>query len=81
MLGEELERTNVLVHCIAGVSRSATVVMAFLMKTRGITFQQAHRLVKSRRPIVPSPAGRFTPTHHLSNSWSGTRKAWPLLSR
>lgn len=37
---------------IAGMSRSATIVIAYLMKTRGMSFQDALALVKARRPIV-----------------------------
>ncbi|KAK2837491.1 hypothetical protein Q5P01_014703 [Channa striata] len=41
-----------LVHCNAGVSRSAALCMAYLMKHRGATLLDAHRRVKSCRPIV-----------------------------
>ncbi|XP_074526603.1 dual specificity protein phosphatase 18 [Halichoeres trimaculatus] len=41
-----------LVHCNAGVSRSATLCMAYLLKHRGVTLLEAHRWVKSCRPIV-----------------------------
>lgn len=52
LLDAETRRTNVLVHCMAGVSRSATLVMAFLMKSRNIGFSEAYALVKSKRKIV-----------------------------
>ncbi|XP_034547894.1 dual specificity protein phosphatase 18-like [Notolabrus celidotus] len=41
-----------LVHCNAGVSRSSTLCMAYLMKHRGVTLLDAHRWVKSCRPIA-----------------------------
>ncbi|KAG7243861.1 hypothetical protein INR49_006015 [Caranx melampygus] len=41
-----------LVHCNAGVSRSAALCMAYLMKHQGATLLEAHRCVKTCRPIV-----------------------------
>ena len=43
---------HVLVHCNAGVSRSATVVIAFLMKEKNFSFQEAFHHVKKRRPCI-----------------------------
>lgn len=42
----------VLVHCFAGRSRSATIVVAYLMKKRGISLEEALNLVKSKRPQI-----------------------------
>ena len=47
-----LETTNVLVHCLAGVSRSVTLVLAYLIKFEGMTFQKSYSFVKSRRDTV-----------------------------
>ncbi|XP_061584834.1 dual specificity protein phosphatase 18-like [Cololabis saira] len=45
-----------LVHCNAGVSRSAALCMAFLLKHRGATLLQAHGRVKACRPMArPNP--------------------------
>lgn len=41
-----------LVHCVAGVSRSATMVLVYLMKHFKMPLRDAHALVKSRRPFV-----------------------------
>lgn len=46
-----------LVHCAAGMSRSPALVMAYLMRFRGVTLCQAHRWVQDRRPFVRLNAG------------------------
>jgi protein-tyrosine phosphatase len=43
---------RVLVHCFAGVSRSATTVIAYFMATRKMTFMDALNFVKKRRPVI-----------------------------
>ncbi|XP_028313951.1 dual specificity protein phosphatase 18-like [Gouania willdenowi] len=51
---EETRRSGgrVLVHCNAGVSRSAALCLAYLMKHCGMTLLEAHTLLRSCRPIV-----------------------------
>lgn len=45
-----------LVHCMAGVSRSASLCIAYLMKYHRMSLRSAHAHVKSRRPIIrPNP--------------------------
>lgn len=41
-----------LVHCKAGVSRSAALCMAYLMKHRQVSLLEAHGWLKARRPLV-----------------------------
>lgn len=41
-----------LVHCNAGVSRSTALCMAYLMKHHGVTLLEAHRWVKTCRPLA-----------------------------
>jgi dual specificity phosphatase 12 len=48
---------NVLVHCLAGVSRSASVVIAYAMKKYGIDHSTALTLVSKARPIVSPNEG------------------------
>lgn len=46
----------VLVHCNAGVSRSASVVIGFLMSQEKMSFDEAFSTVKTARPsIQPNP--------------------------
>ncbi|CAD6184135.1 unnamed protein product [Caenorhabditis auriculariae] len=41
-----------LVHCMAGVSRSASLVMIYLVKYEHMTLRQAYLYVKAARPVV-----------------------------
>ena len=41
-----------LVHCFAGVSRSATLVAAFLSSTQGWDYNQALEFLKTKRSVV-----------------------------
>lgn len=47
----------VLVHCNAGVSRSASVVIAFLILKKRMSFDDAFELVKERRPAIQPNSG------------------------
>ena len=43
---------NIYVHCDMGISRSATVVIAYLMKKYGDTYESCYSFLKRRRSIV-----------------------------
>jgi protein-tyrosine phosphatase len=43
---------HVLVHCAAGVSRSATLVIAYIMESQKKSVEDAYAYVKSKRPII-----------------------------
>lgn len=45
-------RQNILVHCMAGVSRSASMIIYYLMRKYNMSFEDAYKLVKSKRTIV-----------------------------
>jgi protein-tyrosine phosphatase len=51
---ENVRSTNgrIYVHCQAGISRSVTIVIAYLMNSQKISYKQALDLVKERRPNV-----------------------------
>lgn len=51
-IDKALEKTNILVHCMAGVSRSVTLVLAFLIKKKGMTYDEAYSMVKQKRRII-----------------------------
>lgn len=49
---------GVLVHCLAGISRSVTVTVAYLMSQQGMTLDEAYDFVKKAKPNI-SPNFNF----------------------
>lgn len=47
-----LKKGVCLVHCVAGISRSATMVLVYLMKYHRMNLKDAHALVKSKRSFI-----------------------------
>nr|KAF6368230.1 dual specificity phosphatase 26 [Myotis myotis]KAF6373498.1 dual specificity phosphatase 26 [Pipistrellus kuhlii] len=45
---------KILVHCAVGVSRSATLVLAYLMLYHHLTLVEAIKKVKDHRGIIPN---------------------------
>ncbi|KAJ8397111.1 hypothetical protein AAFF_G00009650 [Aldrovandia affinis] len=43
---------RVLVHCQAGISRSATICLAYLMKRKRVRLEEAFEFVKQRRSVI-----------------------------
>lgn len=43
---------RVFVHCQAGISRSATICLAYLMRTNRVKLDEAFEFVKQRRSII-----------------------------
>ncbi|CAF1162517.1 unnamed protein product [Rotaria sordida] len=43
---------RILVHCNLGISRSSTLILAYLMKTYNSTLYEAYKFLRHRRPIV-----------------------------
>ncbi|XP_060783205.1 protein phosphatase Slingshot homolog 3 [Neoarius graeffei] len=57
---------SVLVHCKMGVSRSASTVIAYLMKQQGWTLEEGLNHVRERRPIVQPNDGFLRQLHTYS---------------
>lgn len=53
------EGKPILVHCRAGMQRSATVVACFLMKKFGFNKDSAIQFIKAKRPIAFFPGPNF----------------------
>ena len=50
---------KVLLHCVAGISRSATICIAYLMKHGGFNLLEAYNYTKMKRPIIKPNCGFF----------------------
>ena len=57
-IAANIRRGCVLVHCGAGISRSAAVVIAYLCRYAGMSYAEALAFVKAKRPQV-APADMF----------------------
>jgi atypical dual specificity phosphatase len=52
-----MQNSNVLIHCLAGMSRSVTIVIAYIMSVTPLTLEETLNLVKSVRPTVCPNSG------------------------
>ncbi|XP_018684547.2 dual specificity protein phosphatase 1B isoform X2 [Musa acuminata AAA Group] len=59
---------GVLVHCFAGMSRSVTVVVAYLMKKHRMSLSDALSLVRSKRPHIAPNHGFLTQLANFEKS-------------
>lgn len=58
---------RVLVHCHAGISRSASIVIGYLINRRGMTFSNAYAYVKTKRKIIDPNFGFVCQLHAYDN--------------
>ncbi len=49
---DALKTGAVYVHCLAGISRSPTIVAAYLIHSLGMTVEEALAHIRERRPII-----------------------------
>ncbi|GAA6214352.1 dual specificity phosphatase DUPD1-like [Lates japonicus] len=52
--GALIQKGKVLVHCARGISRSATLVLAFLMIKERLTLAEAVEVVRKHRNVLPN---------------------------
>jgi protein-tyrosine phosphatase len=56
-IDQGIQSGGVLVHCLAGISRSPAIVTAYLMQKHSMALQEALDAVKSKRPIISPNRG------------------------
>ncbi|XP_027001549.1 dual specificity protein phosphatase 18 [Tachysurus fulvidraco] len=71
---------RVLVHCCAGVSRSATLCLAYLVKYRDMSLMDAHTLVRACRPIIRPNSGFWKQLIDYEHSLHGTSSVMMVAS-
>ena len=73
---EQAAGRGVLVMCAAGISRSPTFVLAYLVEKKGYDLREAFQRVRAARPIA-APArddearGRIREGHRETHRWQG----------
>ena len=55
LIHTQLEKGNVLIHCRAGISRSASIVLAYLVIKYHYTLHDAYEYTRGLRAILPNP--------------------------
>lgn len=63
--------SGVLVHCAAGISRSATIVLSYLMKVRQSNFDNELEFLRSVRPVVDPNPGFVKQLKLYEKQWNG----------
>ena len=59
VLKEHNKGEPILIHCAAGMQRSACIMAMFLIATRGYSWNQAINYIQGIRPIAFRPAANF----------------------
>ena len=64
---------HVLVYCFAGISRSVTITVAYMMVRNNMPFEEAYSFVKSRKSDISPNIGFIGQLHQLEESMTLTK--------
>jgi len=72
IINNNLKNNNgVLVHCKAGMQRSATIVALYLMRKYNINFEEVKKIIRNKRNIVFRPYINFIkPIEYFENKFN-----------
>ncbi|XP_036375154.1 dual specificity protein phosphatase 22-B-like [Megalops cyprinoides] len=71
-----LKGESCLVHCLAGVSRSVTLVVAYLMTVTGLGWQDALAAVRAARPCAGPNVGFLRQLEDFENTQADHYRMW-----
>lgn len=79
----QLSRARILIHCQAGISRSASFVLYHMMKSHQMTYSTAHTLLKASRPAIQPNRGFYRELKQMSDDAETLRllTAWETCHR
>ena len=46
-----------MVHCAAGISRSSTILISYIMRKYGVNYEEAYKIVKAKRSCIQPNSG------------------------
>lgn len=73
LMKEKIDKSKTIyVHCVMGMSRSAALILYYLIRHCGKTFKQAFEFVKSVRPILCPTFGFMTGLNEIDVKVNGT---------
>lgn len=61
---------NVLIHCRQGICRSATLIIAYIMKSRNVRLQDAYSLVQHKSPVIAPNVTLLAQLALFETQWS-----------
>lgn len=67
------ENRSILVHCHMGISRSATMMIMYLMKEHNYNLEEAHNFIKSKRPQIDPNFGFYCILNSLNIELYGNK--------
>eukprot|EP00771_Trimastix_marina_P002302 gnl/Trimastix_PCT/3425.p1 GENE.gnl/Trimastix_PCT/3425~~gnl/Trimastix_PCT/3425.p1 ORF type:complete len:254 (+),score=45.81 gnl/Trimastix_PCT/3425:32-793(+) len=85
MLARPEAEGGLLVHCHCGISRSSSLILAYLMSRQGMPLREAFDLVRSKRPFIHPNRGFFSQLIvletrlHGAPSFADTDEEWKRL--
>ncbi|XP_068114096.1 dual specificity protein phosphatase 5 [Hyperolius riggenbachi] len=71
---------KVLVHCEAGISRSPTICMAYLMKTKRLHLEEAFEYIKQRRSLISPNFSFMGQLLHYESEIFASKPSVPIMS-
>ncbi|KAM8924513.1 dual specificity protein phosphatase 5 [Pelodytes ibericus] len=71
---------RVLVHCEAGISRSPTICIAYLMKTKRFSLEEAFEYIKQRRNLISPNFSFMGQLLHYESEVFSSKQSAPIAS-